>query len=134
MSTTLVLSRPPSSSHTTGGIGDGFIYPVKSKPKSTTTYYAKPLHPLPPIKPSKPKPQIYKVIIKDQPAAKKVTKGQEQVYKIVHVPSQGGGGGGGDGHHSAPSQNVKVFKIIQFKQDGGAGGGGGHHSAGKWSR
>lgn len=138
---TSALAKPPSSSgpKIKGGIGDGYIYPVKPKPKSTMTYYAKPLHPLPPLPPSKPKakPQIFKVIIQDHGAAK--PKKQEQVFKIVHLPSHGdgaqsgGGGGGAAGSHAqggGPQQSVKILKIIQVKQGAGGGGGG---KSGHWS-
>lgn len=88
-----------------------------TKHKDSKTYYAKPLHP--PM--TKPKPVVYKVIIHDQPSQQAAQ--QEQTFKIIHLPKQGGGSGGG-GHDAHHGKAVKVLKIIKLPQQKGGHGGG----------
>ncbi|XP_046802720.1 uncharacterized protein LOC124418900 [Lucilia cuprina] len=110
-----ISAKPPK-----GGIGDGYIYPVTkmgTKPKKTTTYYAKPLHPPKP----KPKLQVYKVIIHDQPAKNAPPPKQEQIFKIITLPKHSGQHGGGISH---AGKSVKILKILHVKQSNGGHGGG----------
>lgn len=111
------MASPPK-----GGIGDGFIRSIKqssSKPKTTTTYYAKPLYP-PMKRKAGPKPQVYKVIIHEQPKKKVAPPKKQEIYKIIHLPSQQ--------PQQKVSKSVKIFKIINVKKPTG-----GHGGTGKWT-
>lgn len=85
-----------------------------SKPKATTTYYAKPLHqPMQkkPPGPPKPKPEIFKVIIEDQQVQPqpRMPK-QEQIFKIIHLPANK------NLNSASAGKSVKILKIFHIKQ------------------